>query len=148
MKNFILFALFSLLAFTGCKKEAETPKDTNTLLQGTWRRISDKYEYYDTANAKIFEKTTPVNSVLAVSGQDMTQSVNGTISTFGTYALNQVNDRKYLIINQGALYQTYELVTLTNNNMTWQLETPNDYYYDGSSPKTAAKSILTIEFQR
>ena len=148
MSNLVLLSLFTLLTFIGCKKDEQTPKTTADLVKGAWHMGLNKYEYYNSSNEKTYEELDTPGGVFAITDQNIRAVYpDGTVENV-TYTTSESNGKKYIHISQDGITQPFVISTLTENNMTWLLETPNDTYYEGSTPKTAVKSMLTVLFQK
>ncbi|PSR57115.1 hypothetical protein AHMF7605_28365 [Adhaeribacter arboris] len=147
MKRLLYFCLFCFIVF-GCKKDEEKPKSFNDLLQGTWNVSSDKTEYYDTANVKVYEKTTTNNFKYIIQDKNIITNNGGTIAQYATYSLSEQNGKKFINLIAPGFNTIFEVTTLTDKNMTWQLESLNVLYFEGGSQKTAAKSIFTIQLEK
>ncbi|WP_146153541.1 hypothetical protein [Adhaeribacter arboris] len=147
MKKLLLLAwiFFFLL---GCKKDDVNPKSTADLLQGAWKVVSNTYEGYDASNVKVYTDTTQNNSIYIISGQSIAISDGTTTNPWATYSLSEQQNKKYIHVAGYGLSSSFELALLTESNMTWQRETWNDTYPDGSGFRKDARSVVTIQFQK
>ncbi|QMU28880.1 hypothetical protein [Adhaeribacter radiodurans] len=144
LSYFCLFCLFAL----GCKKDEEKPKTFDELVQGVWNVTSDKTEYFDAANNKVYEESTTNNFKYIIQNKNIITNNGGTIAQYATYTLNEQNGKKYINLIASGLNSIFEVTNLTDTKMTWQQENFNVVYFEGGAQKTATKSIFTIELEK
>lgn len=144
MKKQLLLLLLPIMLIAACSKSSDSsPTETQqSKLKGTWKETSSKYEYYDSKGVKVYEESVVLGSI-SFDGSSIVTAVYDGQTQKGSYSLTKEGTLDYLIFNDGTETRKYNIVSLTNTNLSLTLETLNDFYYVGSVKKTSAKSILS-----
>lgn len=143
-KQILVLLLLPALLITSCSKKSDSSPEENqqSLIKGNWKEVASKYEYYDATGTKIYEETVDLGTLSFDGNATITTNYGGDIEK-GSYSLSKNGSANFLTLSDGTDSRKYSLVSLTNTNMTLTLETLNDFYYIGTTKKTAAKSILS-----
>ena len=144
MKKQLLLLLLLAMFFASCSKDSDSaPIETQqSLIKGTWKETSSKYEYFDSKGVKIYEEPVVLGTITFDGKATVTAVYDGQTDT-GSYSLTKEGSLDFLIFSDGTETRKYNIVSLTNTNLFLTLETLNDFYYVGSVKKTSAKSILS-----
>ncbi len=147
MKRLVYFCLFCFLILS-CKKDEENPKTFNELVKGVWNVTTDKKEYFDAADTKVYEESTTNNFKYIIEDNNIITNSGGTIAQYATYTLSEQNGKKYINLMAPGFNTVFEVTTLTETKMIWQREGQNIVYFEGGSRKTAPKTIFTIQLEK
>lgn len=109
----------------------------------TWAQANAKYVHYNAANVKIFEENVDLGGLSFDGKSVVTLTYKNEKPVTGTYTVTKSNNVEYLTLSAEGESLKYSIVSISDNNMSLSMETPNDTYYEGGKVKTSAKSILT-----
>jgi hypothetical protein len=150
MKKIIILAMAVFTVISACKKEKkeQTKVFDDALISTTWLTVSEKHEYYDGSNVKIFEETmSPGVKYVFI---DSTRKVNVTfldgLRIIKDYSISHTNGKNLLTITSNTATDTYEVTAYTNKTMSWTEEKLDQTYQDGDGEKVAAKKVISMDF--
>lgn len=143
-RQFLVLLLLPALVITSCSKKSDSTPEENqqTMIKGTWKQTTGKYEYYDAKGTKIYEQTVDLGTLTFDGNTTVTSTIGGDTEK-ASYAFSKEGSTNFLTFTSGTDISKYTLVSLSNTSMSLSIETLNDFYYTGTTVKTAAKSVLS-----
>lgn len=147
----LVLLLLPAMVINSCGKIPDSSPEENqqtvqTMLKGSWKEISGKYEYFDSNGTKIYEESvdeTVDQGIMSFDGSAGISVKVGASIDKGTYVLSKEGSVNFLTLTNSLGSAKYNIITLTKTNMSLGKETLEDIYYIGTTLKHAAKSILT-----
>lgn len=150
MKKLILLAFLSVTIVSACRKEKKEKtgdRPVKEAIKRVWFTTSEKYEYYDASNNKVFETTTPPGSRYLVEAEKVKKSnPAGQQEFYVSYALSTSGDKNYITFTANGKTQTYLVDSIVGDKMIWIQEIANPTYQENGTTKTATKVVITFEF--
>jgi hypothetical protein len=151
MKSLLILPFLILFFLTGCQdKEDVKPDPAFELLKGEWVRKLAENVYYNSSG--LVENRTNelgiINYTITEGKITTTQKYAADYVFNFTYTTSKSNGKRLLTVTYGPSSETYELVSITEQNMVWRQEKTDFVYYIGTDWRKAAKYTKTITFEK
>ena len=174
MQKLIIMTLLAAAIFPACKKDKgpvtpTAPKPANTvnepgpvskvneLIKGTWVVTQQRYEYFNDANALLFEEIVPTtpNDRYEYKIDDRITSTNVTTTSVEElntdYVITQKLGKDHVSFKvKYDENRDFEIVALTDQTMEWKrvIAEPMIDYIENGMEKEAAKKVITLTFKK
>ncbi|WP_207427482.1 hypothetical protein [Pedobacter sp. SYSU D00535] len=145
--------LFLMIGFglTGCQKDDED-LSVAAKLKGKWKNTASYTHYYNTQGVKIYTESDDALADIEFDGKS-TAKVSMTdgsifVSIPVQYAVSETNSQDYLTLSSGLGVEKFSITSLTDSNMTLEIEDDSPEYTEGDQEKVAAKAVYIQEYRK
>lgn len=148
MKKLILLSFIALVSFSACKKD-KAKKSTQSMeaaIHGEWFTTSEHFDFYNSAGVKVYETNATPGSEYVINTSILRMDPSKVRNLYTAYTLTKVNGKDFISFADKGAVQTFEIVSVDKETMSWRQEKADQTYTDNTGTHVAAKQVYTINF--